>query len=63
MSDGENVPRHADERAMREAYAKCTREHASLPAWTDLPLEMREAFIRVFWAGRRFEAQDPDRLR
>jgi hypothetical protein len=63
MSDGENVPRYADERAMREACAKCTREYPSLPAWTDLPLEMRKAFIRVFWAGRRFEAQDLDRLR
>jgi hypothetical protein len=26
---------------------------ATMPAWRDLPIEMREAFIHVFSAGRR----------
>jgi hypothetical protein len=59
MSDGENVPRYADERAMPEAYAKCAREHPSLPAWTDLPLEMREDFHSGLLGGPTLRGARP----
>ena len=40
-----------------EAYADAGRkqpaEYPALPAWQDLPIGMREAFIHVFAAGRR----------
>jgi hypothetical protein len=44
--------------AMRETYEKAMLEYLPhLPAWDKLSPEMRATFIRIFYAGRSYEAQ------
>jgi hypothetical protein len=41
---------------IRAAYTEAVRQppsEAALPIWDELPLAMREAFVAVFFAGRR----------
>ena len=45
---------------IRDAYADAGREQAkeahpypALPAWGDMPIELREVFIHVYHAGAR----------
>jgi hypothetical protein len=46
----------SDLEKVREAYARARAaqpsEYPPLPTWENLPLQMREAFIDVFGAGR-----------
>jgi hypothetical protein len=46
----------------RDAYEnaghKQPREYPKLPRWEDLPIEMREAFISVYFAGRKAAARE-----
>ena len=51
---------------IREAYATAVAELPSLSRWEDLPIGMREAFIAVFFAGRKSsqaEEMEYNRLR
>ena len=47
---------------IREAYEnaghKQPREYPPLPPWDWLPIEMREAFISVSYAGRKAAARE-----
>jgi hypothetical protein len=49
-----------------ETYADAGRkqpaEYPALPAWQDLPIEMREAFIHVFSAGRRSALEEANSI-
>jgi uncharacterized protein with HEPN domain len=50
MTDDPNKP-------IREAYADARRkqpaEYPSLPPWEQLPIEVREALIHVYFQGRK----------
>jgi|RhiMethySRZTD1v2_1073278.scaffolds.fasta_scaffold916382_1 hypothetical protein len=62
------MSKYADETLgkIREAYAEAVTEAPNLSRWEDLPLVMREAFIAVFFAGRKSsqaEEMEYNRLR
>lgn len=52
---------------IREAYADAARDQPAdyppLPAWFELPIEMRKAIIRVFASGRRNAMEEAWRRR
>jgi hypothetical protein len=51
---------------IREAYTAAATEAPNLSCWDDLPIGMREAFIAVFFAGRKSsqaEEMEYNRLR
>jgi hypothetical protein len=51
-----------DNSEIRAAYENAghmqLREYPKLPRWEDLPIEMREMIIHIFYAGRKAAARE-----
>jgi len=60
-----NAIREAYEQARQERSHKDPAPERPLPPWEQLPLEMREALIAMFYAGRlnAFQEKDSDVVR